>query len=191
MFTWVNGTHEFFFWLCFWRDQAATPSCSKHSLTLTVNYRLSNTTADIHYSKAGRKCVRSNLQRDQSHYGLMLLWQLEAKQTCALTTLLTQTKWTLAPSDLSSTVKPWWGHGEEKGEYQSNISNIPLLRSTQSDDRRVFIYMMELLCIQKCPYWVLLSGSLGQRWGAHSLSLDTPLNQTLLLKGLSLVVDLG
>lgn len=104
-----------FFWLRFWRDQAATPSGSKHSLTLTLNYRLSNMTADIHYSKAGRKCVRSNLQRDQSHYALMLLWQLEAKQTCTLTTLLTQTTWAeLPPSDLSSTIKPWWGHREKK-----------------------------------------------------------------------------
>lgn len=103
-----------FFWLRFWKDQAATPRCSKHSLTLTLNYRLSNMTAVIHYSKAGRKCMRSNLQRDQSHYGLMLLWQFEAKQTSALTPLLTQTKWTLTLSDLSSTIKPRWGHRGKK-----------------------------------------------------------------------------
>lgn len=135
-----------------------------------MNYRLSNTTADIHYSKAGRKCMRSNLQRDQSHYGLMLLWQLEAKQTCALTTLLTQIKWTLIPSDLSSTIKPWWGHREKKkGEYQSNISV-----SLCSDQLRGMIGVStatwQSCCLITNGHICYPSVPIGLRWVAFPLS---------------------
>lgn len=165
-----------FFWLCFWKEQAATLSCSKHSLTLTLNYRLSNMTAVIHYSKAGRKCMRSNLQRDQSHYSLMLLWQFEAKQTSALTSLLTQTKWTRTTSDLSSTIKPWWGHRGKKKVNINQISSVSLC-----SDQLWGVIGVSTSTWQSCC--LIKNGHIGYFWvghwvidEGHALSQDTALN---------------